>query len=102
MTILDSMKDIVKHTHSLGFIEMVKIVGSDKDAKIEAIDADKTVVIFGTMYQPMQGITSTVGLSRIPILKGFMDWSVFSSDTAKVVVVVEWIHTDEIDEKHVV
>ena len=82
MSILDSMKDIVKHTHSLGFIEMVKIVGSDKDAKIEAIDADKTVVIFGEMYQPITDIDTTVGLSRLAVLKGNMD--IHSESTVEV------------------
>ena len=83
MTILDSMKDIVKHTGSLGFIEMVKIIGSDKDAKIEAIDADKTVVIFGDMYQPIKDINTTVGLSRLAVLKGNMD--IHSESTVEVV-----------------
>jgi hypothetical protein len=71
--LLDSLKDIVKHTHSLGFIEMVKLVGTDKDAKIEAIDADKTVVLYGEMYQPLKEIESTIGLSRLAQLKGFME-----------------------------
>ena len=65
--LLDALKDIVKHTNSLGFIEMVKLVGSTASAKIEAIDADKTVVIFGEMYQPIKGIDTTVGLSRISV-----------------------------------
>ncbi len=38
--LLDSLKDIVKHTHSLGFVEMVKLIGTATDAKIEAIDAE--------------------------------------------------------------
>jgi hypothetical protein len=70
---LDQFKDIVKHTHSLGFIEMVKLVGTKTDAKIEAIDADKTVVIYGDMYQPVSDIEVTVGLSRLAQLKGFID-----------------------------
>lgn len=73
MNILDSMKDIIKHTHSLGFIEMVKVVGTASDAKIEAIDSDKTVVLYGDMYQPITDLSSTVGLSRLPQLKGFID-----------------------------
>ena len=60
--LLDSLKDIVKHTHSLGFIEMVKFVGTAADAKIEAIDADKTVVLYGEMYQPLKDMQATVGL----------------------------------------
>lgn len=83
MSILDSMKDIVKHTSSLGFIDMVKIVGSATEAKIEAIDADKTVVIFGDMYQPITDIDSTVGLSRLTVLKGYMD--LHSNSTVDVV-----------------
>lgn len=70
---LDQFKDIVKHTHSLGFIEMVKLVGTANDAKIEAIDADKTVVIYGDLYQPVKDIETTVGLSRLAQLKGFID-----------------------------
>jgi hypothetical protein len=70
---LDQFKDIVKHTHSLGFIDMVKLVGTATDAKIEAIDADKTVVVYGEMYQPVNDIAVTVGLSRLAQLKGFID-----------------------------
>jgi hypothetical protein len=87
--LLDSFKDIVKHTNSLGFIDMVKIVGTAADAKIEAIDADKTVVIFGSMYQPIAGIDTTVGLSQIAVLKGFMDFPLFSGDKAKTDIVTE-------------
>jgi len=89
MSILDNMKDIVKHTSSLGFIDMVKIVGEANDAKIEAIDADKTVVIFGSMYQPIDGLDKTIGLSRMGILKGYIDFPPFAGDKAKVEVVTE-------------
>ena len=71
--LLDALKDIVKHTHSLGFVDMVKFIGTATDAKIEAIDVDKTVVLYGEMYQPIKDIQGTVGLSRLAQLKGFMD-----------------------------
>lgn len=89
MNILDSMKDIIKHTSSLGYIDMVKIVGTTTDAKIEAIDADKTVVVFGSMYQPISGIDATIGLSRIAVLKGFIDFPLFSSEKATIDAVTE-------------
>lgn len=73
MKILDSMKDIVKHTGGLGFLDMVKIVGSAADAKVEAIDTDKTVVMYGELYQPIPDLDTTVGLSRLQILRGYMD-----------------------------
>lgn len=71
--ILDAFKDIVKHTHSLGFIEMVKVVGTSTDVKLEAIDPDKTVIMYATMKNAIPGIESTVGMSRMSQLKGFMD-----------------------------
>jgi hypothetical protein len=70
--LLDALKDIVKHTHSLGFIEMVKVIGTSTDLKIETKDVDNTVIIYGSMYQPVKGIESTLGLSRMGILKGFV------------------------------
>lgn len=89
MNILDSMKDIIKHTSSLGFIDMVKIIGTANDAKIETIDADKTVIVFGTMYGPIDGIDSTVGITRIPVLKGFIDFPLFSEAGASATIITE-------------
>ncbi len=85
MALLDAFKDIVEHTHSLGFIEMVKIIGTGTDAKLETIDSDKTVVIYGEMCEPIIGIESTVGLSRLAVLKGNMD----AHDESTVTVIAE-------------
>ena len=89
MDIINSFKDIIKHTNSLGCVDMVKLIGTDTDAKIEAIDTNKSVVIYGTMYQPINGINSTIGLSRIQILKGFIDFPLFADETAKNRVITE-------------
>lgn len=70
--LLDALKDIVKHTNSLGFIETVKVIGTAADLKIETKDMDNTVIIYGSMYQPVKGIESTIGLSRLGILKGYI------------------------------
>lgn len=68
--LIDQFKDIIKHTASLGFVEMVKVLGTATDTKIETKDLDNTVIIYGSMYQPISGINSTIGLSRLAILKG--------------------------------
>ena len=80
---LDAFKDIVEHTHALGFIEIVKVIGTATDAKIETIDNDKTVVIYGEMYQPIKDVESTIGLSRLAILKGYM--AIHAESTIKIV-----------------
>ena len=83
MNILDSMKDIVKHTGGLGFLDMVKIVGETGTAKVESIDTDKTVVLFGEMYAPIADLDTTIGLSRLQILRGYMD--LHSGSTVSVI-----------------
>jgi len=70
--LLDALRDIVKHTHSLGFIEMVKVIGTSTDLKIETKDDNNTVIIYGNMYQPVKDLESTVGLSQMGVLKGFI------------------------------
>ena len=47
MAIKDVFKDVLKHTHSLGIFEMVKITGTLDKTEIETVDADKTVIFKG-------------------------------------------------------
>ena len=50
----DVLLDIVKHTHSLGFIQAVKVNGGDGTAtEIEAMDDDRTVVLKGKLHNPV-------------------------------------------------
>ena len=41
----DILQDIVKHTHSLGFIDLVKIVGDDTKTEMDAMAEDRSVVV---------------------------------------------------------
>ena len=43
----DVLLDIVKHTHSLGFIQAVKLESTDEGTSVEAMDDDRTVVLKG-------------------------------------------------------
>lgn len=74
MALRDSIKDIVKHTHSLGFINKVKITGKDGQSKIEAIDDDKTVVMYGTMNEEIADLAdSEIGLTNMAVLNGYLN-----------------------------
>jgi hypothetical protein len=63
---------------------MIKIVGTEKETKIEAIDDDKTVVVYGSLYQPITELNTTVGLSRLAVLKGYLDYPLFDSDNSSI------------------
>lgn len=81
--------DILRHTHGLGFIDMVKIVSDDNETRIEAMDENKTVVFYGKLKKPLKDIKGTVGLSRMAVLAGYLKFPPFVADTATVEVVTQ-------------
>ena len=83
--IKDIFKDILRHSHALGFIEMVKISGTAEGTTIEAMDADKTVILQGKLHNPVADfIDQTVGLSRMSVLDGYLKFPGFGDEGAKV------------------
>jgi len=88
MVIKDIFKDILKHTHGLGIFEMVKITGSLESTEIETVDPDKTVIFKGETHNPVPDfVDSTIGLSRMGVLQGYLQYPGFDDDSAKVEVV---------------
>ena len=83
--IKDIFKDVLRPTHALGFIEMVKISGDETLTEIEAMDADKTVILKGKLHNPVADfINQTVGLSRMSVLDGYLKFPGFGDENAKV------------------
>lgn len=84
--IQDSFLDIIKHTSKLGFIEMVKLIGEDGATKIEAIENDRVVVVYGDLNEEIEGLDGTVGLARLSILDGYLHFPPFESDNATIAI----------------
>ena len=59
----DYPKDIVQHTHGLGFIESAKVVNENGSTQLEAMDDDRTVIVQAKFKEQVQGLTGTFGLS---------------------------------------
>lgn len=85
----DVISDIVKHTGGLGFIDIVKITGSEEETKIEAMDNDKTVIVKGKLNEPLAEFAGEFGMSNLSLIKGLVDHASFKTDGAKVEVVRE-------------
>ena len=58
----DTLQDIVKHTHSLGFIDLVKIVGDDSKTEMEAMAEDRSVVVKSELKKSVAEFTGTFGM----------------------------------------
>lgn len=85
--IKDTLKDVLKHTHSLGIFEMVKIHGTAEETVVETVDAEKTVIFKGTTVSPVPDfVENTVGLSRMSVLDGYLKYPGFTDDDATVQV----------------
>lgn len=86
--IKDTLKDVLKHTHSLGIFEMVKISGTTSETEVETVDADKTVIFKGRTVNPVADFAdSTVGLSRMSVLDGYIKYPGFDDENATVQVI---------------
>lgn len=85
----DTLKDILDHTHGLGFIDMVKVTGDNNETKIEAMDASRSVVVYGTLHDSVESLNGVIGLARMSVLNGYLRFPPFQDPAAKIEVVRE-------------
>lgn len=71
----DILKDIVKHTHSLGIIQAAKVTTDDEGTLIDAMDDDRTVVLRGKLHTPVAEFTGKFGLGRLGVLNGLLSYT---------------------------
>jgi hypothetical protein len=62
---IDILKDIVKHTHGLGFLDLVKITGDDKETTIDSMAEDRSVILQGSFHKPQPEMTGTFGMPQM-------------------------------------
>jgi len=73
----DNLQDLIQHTFGLGVIELVKVVGTDKETQISAIAEDKSVIVSGTFKNPIIDFNGTFGmpnLSKLKTILGFDEY----------------------------
>ena len=62
----DLLTDIVSHTHSLGFLSLVKITSEeDSDIKIESMAEDRSVILNATTSANIQEFQGTFGMPNL-------------------------------------
>jgi len=84
--VFNTLSDIVKHTHALGFIEAVKVKGDEESVIIEAMEENRAVVLTGVINKPIENLVGTVGLSRMGVLAGYLGFDRFNSKDATVTI----------------
>jgi|TARA_B100000929_G_C15507489_1_gene419242 hypothetical protein len=71
----DILKDIVKHTHSLGIIQAAKLTTDEEGTAIDAMDEDRTVVLMGKLHKPVPEFEGKFGLGRLGVLSGLLSYT---------------------------
>lgn len=61
----DFLTDIVTHTHSLGNIDLVKIIGDDNSTELEAVADDRSVVIKAKFHAANKDFKGTFGMPNL-------------------------------------
>ena len=60
----DILQDIVKHTHVLGFLDLVKITGDSNETVIDSMAEDRSVILQGTFNNPQAEMVGTFEIGR--------------------------------------
>jgi len=81
-----NLKDVLKHTHGLGFIDFVKIEGN----VIKGISEDKAVVVRGKLKDTISDLEGhKVGMSNMSVLKGLLDFPPFQEADSDILISCE-------------
>ena len=62
---IDILKDIVKHTHDLGFLDLVKITGDSNETGIDSMAEDRSVILQGSFHKPQAEMHGTFGMPQL-------------------------------------
>jgi len=61
----DILQDIVKHTHGLGFLDLVKITGDSNQTAIDSMAEDRSVILQGTLNNAQSEMVGTFGMPQL-------------------------------------
>ena len=69
----DILQDIVSHTHNLGFLNIVKITGTEDKTLIDSMADDRTVIMYGETTDPNPEMIGVFGMPQMNKLKYLLD-----------------------------
>lgn len=76
----DYLLDLVQHTHDLGCIDLVKIVGDDKTTAISGLAEDLSVVVQAEFKNPIPDFVGTFGMPNLNKLKTLLNIQEYRED----------------------
>lgn len=69
----DQLRDLVEHTFDLGFIDTIKVVGTEDSTSISGVAGDRSVVLTGEFKQPIAEFEGTFGMPNMAKIKALLN-----------------------------
>lgn len=91
----DILQDLVAHTHSLGFIPLVKVTASSQATEIEAMAEDRSVIVNAKTKSPVTEFEGVFGMPNLNKLDIHLKCPEYKED-AKISVVTAQRNGEEI------
>lgn len=82
----DILIDLIKHTDGLGFLDTVRVTGSDESTLFDAMDNDRTVVMKAHTLTASDELKGEFGMSRFAVLKGYLKFAGYKTDESKLTI----------------
>lgn len=76
----DILQDIVAHTHNLGFLDIVKVTGTEDSTAIDSMAEDRTVIMYAKTAAPNPEMIGTFGMPQLNKLKIHLDCPEYRED----------------------
>jgi hypothetical protein len=76
----DHLQDIISHTLNLGVIDLIKIVGTDKETAVSALAEDRSVIITGKFKNPHAEFIGTFGMPNLAKLKTILGFDEYDEN----------------------
>lgn len=76
----DYLLDIVHHTHSLGVIDLIKVVGDQNSTTIQAIAEDKSAILQAKFKNPVPEFVGTFGMPNLGKLNTILNIPEYKED----------------------
>lgn len=80
-TIQDALADIVQHTHSLGFVNLVKVIGEENFTTLSAVGDDRKVIVEAAFKQTIPDFSGTFGLPNLNKLNTILNIPEYKTDS---------------------
>ena len=91
----DILSDIVAHTNKLGFLNIIKVTGTEDKTLIDSMADDRSVIMSAETTTPNPDMVGTFGMPQLEKLRYLLDGKEYQ-DNAKIEVVTATRNGEEI------